>query len=112
MRGGSGPKTLGDVKTSISTHGRSAPRREGSAYLEAYLLGREKQRLETELALLAKRQRRIAGRLGEIQEAMEEVAAKARQASRASRAPAAVHSENSRPAASGAGAWRRMTLEY
>lgn len=64
-------KSLGDLRTTISTHARSTPRQKGSTYLEVYLLDKEKQRLETELAMLTKRQLRIQGRLKEIREAME-----------------------------------------
>ena len=100
MNAASGPRTLADVRTSISTHGRAAPRRAGSAHLEAYLMDREKQRLETELAALAKRQRRIAGRLGEIQQAMEKVLANAHEASLPFCAPrpVGVHSQDTRSA--------------
>lgn len=61
-------KSLGDLRTTISTHARSTPRLKGSTYLEVYLLDKEKQRLEAELTYLGKRQGRIEGRMGEIRE--------------------------------------------
>ncbi|MBI5379594.1 MAG: hypothetical protein HZA23_05495 [Nitrospirae bacterium] len=50
---------------------RSIPRRQGSAYLELYMLRVEQGRLEQEAALLAKRHQGIQKRLGEIQKQME-----------------------------------------
>lgn len=70
-------KSLGDMRTTISTHARSAPRQQGSTYLEVYLLDKERQRLETELSMLAKRQRRVEARLGEISKAVERLKAQA-----------------------------------
>lgn len=61
---------LGDMKTTISTHSRSTPRQKGSTFLDVYLLDKERQRLESEMAMLKKRQRRIEVRLGDIRQAM------------------------------------------
>ena len=41
--------------------------------MEVYLLDKEKQRLETELSMLVKRQKRIEGRLSEVGQAMQEL---------------------------------------
>lgn len=64
-------KSLRDVRTGITAHARSRPKQKGSTYLEVYLLGRERQRLETEVTLLAKRKRRVEERLGELRQAMD-----------------------------------------
>lgn len=66
-------KSLKDVRTTISTHSRSTPRLKGTTYLEAYLLDKERQRLETELDILAKRQGRIQERLDEIGKALNKL---------------------------------------
>lgn len=71
-------KGLGDIRTIISTHTRSVPRHKGSLYLDILSVGMEKLRLETELAWLARRQRRIDGRLEEIREAMSDLADQAK----------------------------------
>ena len=107
-------KSLGDVRTGISAHARSAPRRKGSTYLEVYLLDKERQRLETELAVLARRQRRIEGRLGEIWEVMGRAAAKAREESAGSRPPASAAGEirTAEPSRADASRWKTMTAEY
>ena len=48
----------------------SLPPQEDSAYLDAYLLRKEEERLKTLLNVLTKRQRQIDGRLEEIRVAM------------------------------------------
>ncbi len=63
-------KSLGDIRTTISTHSRSTPRHKATTYLEILSLGMEKQRLQAEMAVLGKRQHRIDLRLAEIREAM------------------------------------------
>ena len=107
--------SLGDMKTSISTHSRATPRQKGATYLGIYLLDKEKQRLETELAMLSKRQRRIEGRLAELQKTMEMQLSKAEQAdSLVSRAPASAVAENQTPGDNGVNPrkWKKMTIEY
>lgn len=107
-------KSLGDVRTTISTHARAAPPRKGSTHLEVYLLDKERERLETELAVLAKRQRRIEGRLRESQEAMEKLVATAHEEPPGPHAPASAARTD--PTAEGGGSdprqWRRMTVDY
>jgi len=63
-------KTLGDIRTIISTHTRSVPRHKGSTYLDILSLGMEKLRLETELGWQARRRGRLEHRLQEVQEVM------------------------------------------
>lgn len=65
------PKSLGDLRTAVSTHRRAAPRQKGSDYLQDYLLDKERRRLEAELAWLAKRRQRIEARLRALRLAME-----------------------------------------
>ena len=48
MRGTTELRSLSDIRTTISQHGRAAPRQDGSTYLEIFLLDKEKQRLEIE----------------------------------------------------------------
>jgi hypothetical protein len=63
-------KTLGDIRTVVSTHTRSVPRHKGSTYLDILALGMEKLRLETQLTWAARRRERMERRLNEIQEVM------------------------------------------
>jgi len=107
-------KSLGDMRTSISTHNRSSPRREGSTYLEVYLLDREKHRLETELSVLAKRRGRIEMRLSEIREGIAKLTSKEQEGSPTSRSPTPTHSEITAlgECAPDSREWRRMTVDY
>lgn len=106
-------KSLGDMRTIISTHSRSVPRHKGSNYLDILSLGMEKQRLEAELEWLGKRQRRIQGRLGEIRVVMEELLSKVGDESPGG-LPTPVAGE--KPAigsnSSDSEKWKKMTIEY
>jgi len=62
---------LRDIRSVPGTGRRSIPRTRSSAYLERYVLHREKERLEKEAGLLAKRSRVIRKRLWEIDAQME-----------------------------------------
>ena len=107
-------KSLADAKTGISTHARSAPRREGATYLDVFLLDKERQRLETELAMLAKRQHRIEVRLGELQDAMSRQVGKAQASALATPRPTSAGAESRRPEAGivDSEKWRRLTVDY
>lgn len=96
-------KSLGDMRTTISTHARSTPRQQGSTYLEVYLLDKERQRLETELAMLAKRQRRVEARLGEIRQAVERLKAQATDGPPGAKA---------KPSPLSPGRWRSLAVGY
>jgi len=63
-------KGLSDLRTAITTRVHAKPPQKGTAHLDLYLLGKEKQRLEQELARLEQRQRRIQVHLAEIRQAM------------------------------------------
>lgn len=71
MRGVTDARGLRDVRSMHTTGQRSMPRRQGSAYLELYMLRVEQGRLEQEAALLAKRSQGIQKRLEEIQKQLE-----------------------------------------
>jgi hypothetical protein len=71
MRGVTDVSGLRDIRSMRTTGQRSIPRRQGSAYLELYMLRVEKGRLEKEAALLGKRSQGIQKRLEEIQKQME-----------------------------------------
>jgi hypothetical protein len=71
MRGVTDVGGLRDIRSMRTTGQRSMPRRQGSAYLELYMLRVEKERLEKEAALLAKRSEGIQKRLRDIQRQME-----------------------------------------
>lgn len=108
-------KSLGDMRTIISTRSRSTPRQKGSTYLEVYLLDKERQRLGSELAMLAKRRKRIETRLGEIHEAMQKHLGKAKDHDSAEQLPsacAAGEREACQDHACDPQKLKKMTIEY
>ncbi len=109
-------RSLGDVRTNITTHARSAPRRKGAAYLEVYLLDRERARLETELTMLARRRGRIEPRLQEVRASLEHLVRKAQEeASAKSSPPASAPAEGPAAKARGCNAarvWTKLPIEY
>lgn len=115
MKGLTQMKSLADLKTPITTHTRSAPRREGTTYLEVFLLEKERQRLEMELAALATRQQRIAGRLEALREVIVERVSTAQQGAQAIFLPP-VSPPPANPAyaepGSFSGQWRTIPIEY
>jgi vacuolar-type H+-ATPase subunit I/STV1 len=118
MRSITQTKSLRDVRTTVSTHARSVPRQKGSTYLEIYLRDKEKQRLETELAIHAKSQQRIEARLREIGQETDKLLRGAQQKEQApsSPHPSAGGQETSTPtngaAAPGSSKWRRIAVGY
>ncbi|MBI2936032.1 MAG: hypothetical protein HYY31_04410 [Chloroflexi bacterium] len=106
-------KSIGDIRTTISTHTRSTPRHKGSTYLDILSLGMEKQRLETELVWMDRRRGRIERRLGEIAESMEKLLNEAEQDNAATTSALVLDREpRANGSASNAGKWRRMTIDY
>lgn len=57
---------LRNIKTMFSSKRRSIPRVQSSAYLDLYMLQKEKDRLEKEIFILEKRKNSIQKRLDEI----------------------------------------------
>jgi len=108
-------KTLGDIRTMISTHARSAPRHKGSTYLDILSLGMEKLRLETELAWHARRQRRLEQRLQEAQQTMgERLLEMQQELPAAARPPTPPAGQDHTPteAQDNGRPWRSMTIGY
>lgn len=70
MRGVTDISGLRDIRSMHSTR-RSIPRFKNSAFLDLYMLQKEKERLEKEAALLAKRDQGIRKRLSDIQRQMK-----------------------------------------
>jgi len=106
-------KSLGDIRTTISTHARSVPRHKGSTYLEILSRGLEKQRLDSEQDWMARRQGRIDKRLQEIRELMNLLLAKVDQEINEIDSPGSIEG---RPAAAGNGThppgWKKLTIHY
>lgn len=108
-------KTLGDIRTIISTHTRSVPRNKGSTYLDILSLGMEKLRLETELAWHARRQWRLEQRLREAQETMgKRLLEMQRELPEAAPLPTPPNGQGRRlrEMEAGGGHWHSMTIEY
>jgi len=58
-------KGIGDVRTALSTRLHSKPAQKGTAHRDLYLLGKEKEREEKEIARLERQQRRVKEHLAE-----------------------------------------------
>jgi hypothetical protein len=71
MRGVTDITGLRDIRSMHTTGRRSIPRVQTSAYLDLYMLRKEKDRLEKEAVLLAKRSQGIQKRLEEVQKHVE-----------------------------------------
>jgi len=102
-------RSLGDIRTAVSTHTRSTPRHKGSTYLDILSLGMEQLRLETEQAWLARRRRRIERRVREIQENMGGFLAEVQQ-TLVPQDPQAVRA--SEPAVAPQGNWNTISVGY
>lgn len=64
---------LRDIRTMHSSRKRSIPRVQSSAYLDLYILRKEKDRLEKEIYLLEKRKKGIKKRIEEINAEMDKL---------------------------------------
>jgi len=106
MRGVTDVSGLRDIRSMRTTGQRSIPRRQGSAYLELYMLRVEKERLEKEAALLGKRSQGLQKRLEEIQKQMERLERSA-QTERPSNGGEKT-TERSRPAKK----WKSFSVNY
>ena len=67
VRGATEVSGLRDIRTMHSSKKRSIPRVQSSAYLDLYLLRKEKDRLEKEVYILDKRKNSIQKRIDEIE---------------------------------------------
>lgn len=107
-------KSLGDLRTGISAHVRSAPRRKGTTFLEAYLLDTERQRLESELAALHRRQARLQARLGELRVGVEQLVGEVEGDQRRMATPLSMAAEDGEAESSEADPpkWRSMAIDY
>ena len=66
-------KSLREIRTMQSSKKRSIPRIQTSAYLDLYILRKEKDRLEKEIAALDRREKNIQKKLGDISAEMERI---------------------------------------
>jgi len=73
VRGATELSGLREIKTMHSSKKRSIPRVQSSAYLDLYMLRKEKDRLEKEVCILDKRRKSIQKRLDEINTEMEKL---------------------------------------
>ena len=108
-------KGLSDLRTAITTRVHAKPPQKGTAHLDLYLLGKEKQRLEKELARLEQRQRRIQVHLAEIRQAMATLEHETEQG-RSSEDPSVdIGAGEKQPALAsqyGQRRWKKMTVDY
>ena len=68
-----------NIKSARSIRARSAPKSKDSAYLDLFLLNKEKARLKQEQYILGKRQEQNRKRLEEVEAAIELAATSARE---------------------------------
>jgi predicted nuclease with TOPRIM domain len=66
VRGGAEMKGLKETRTMHGSQKRSMPRVKSSAYLDLFILGKEKDRLLKELSVMDKRKESLNKRLAEI----------------------------------------------
>jgi len=66
VRGATELSGLREMRTMHSSKKRSIPRVQSSAYLDLYMLGKEKDRMEKEMFILEKRKTSLQKRLDEI----------------------------------------------
>ena len=108
-------KGLSDLRTAITTRVHAKPPQKGTAHLDLYLLGKEKQRLEQELARLEQRQRRIQVHLAEIRQAMATLEQETER-ERSSKDPSVdIGAGEKQPAPAsqyGQRRWKKMTVDY
>lgn len=71
VRGATELSGLRDIRTMHGSKKRSIPRVQSSAYLDLYMLRKEKDRLEKEVYILDKRKKGIQKRLNEIDAEMD-----------------------------------------
>ena len=71
MKGVIDVKSLRDIRSLRSTAKRAIPRVQSSAYLDLYILEKEKERLEKEATLLERRSMAVLKRLEDIQQQAE-----------------------------------------
>ncbi len=102
-RGVSDISGLRNVRSMHSTGKRSIPRVQSSAYLDLYMLRKEKDRLEKEVYILDKRKNGIQKRLDEINTEMEKL--EKAEAIRREATPEALK----KPSRKG---WKTMRLKY
>jgi len=108
-------KSLQDLNTTTTKRIRARPPQRGNTHLEMYLLGKEKQRLQQEMANLDQRRGRIQKRLMEIQEELVQLRQVAQQmedetsddaGAEATATPAKPSPGQAQPR------WKTMPLEY
>lgn len=73
MKGVSEISGLRSIKSMHSSGKRSIPRVQSSAYLDLYMLRKEKDRLEKEIYILDKRKNEIQKRLDDVNKEMEKL---------------------------------------
>ncbi len=108
-------KGLSDLRTAITTRVHTKPPQKGTAHLDLYLLGKEKQRLEQELARLEQRQRRIQAHLAEIRQAMGKLDQETERAMSSGEPSTDIGAGEKQPAPArqyGQQRWKKMTLDY
>jgi predicted nucleic acid-binding Zn-ribbon protein len=103
MKGVSEISGLRSTKSMHSTGKRSIPRVQSSAYLDLYMLRKEKDRLEKEVYILDKRKKDIQKRINEVNKEMDKL--EKAEAERKKK----VSQEVKKPSEKG---WKTMPLRY
>ncbi|MBI2848796.1 MAG: hypothetical protein HYX88_01520 [Chloroflexi bacterium] len=103
-------KGLSDLRTATTGHLHAKPPQKGTEYLNMYLLDREAQRMEKELANMEHRQKRMLARLAEIREAIAKLGEEAREG-RLTLPQGAVQEKASGPDHQKE-RWRKISVDY
>ena len=115
MRDSTELKGLGDLRTSITTHVRSNPAREGTEYLDLYLATNEKKRLARLTHTWEKQKRRVQARHVAVSKSMARLEEKVALEKRTDAAlpPDPSAGESQAPASDYARRqWKTMDVEY
>lgn len=109
-----GRRGLGDLRTSQDIRFRSRPARKGDAFLDLFLLGIEKQRLERDLTRLGKQQKRAQERLAQVLNAVakRQRESQAEETDREISSSPVVASEGAVSPAPARPQWETMPLDY
>jgi hypothetical protein len=115
MRDVTGARGLADLRTATISHIHSKPPQKGTAHLDLYLLGKEKQRLEKELARLGQSQRRSRERVAEIRQTIGKLEEEAKQENSPQNTSTSPGTGEYQPAPANqnhARRWKKMTVDY
>ena len=108
------PRGLSDVRTALTSRLHSLPTQKGTGHRDLYLLSKEKERLEKEIALIDRRRKRVTDHLAETTQIIAKLLEEAQPESQGPEGASAPATGDGRAPAreTPPGQWKTMTLEY